>query len=340
MKRILVIQTAFIGDVILTLPLVQVLSEEFIESKIDLMLIPQTSELVKNNPLLNEVMTYDKRNTGIIELAKMGNLLKRKRYDLIISPHRSARSAMLSSMASPKMSISFSTSALSFLYNKTVSYIKGIHEIRRNLSLLKPVGITKDEIIRPELYIGEDDSRIAADLLNDFFLAGRKYAVVAHGSVWHTKRYPEQKVAQLVKILAESGVSVVLTGAASDAEAAGRIVSEARSVNVFDATGRLSILQSAEMIRRSSVLITNDSAPLHLGNSVGTPVYAIFGSTVTRFGFYPYGDSDRVYEVEGLPCRPCGIHGRRNCPLGTLECMYGISEKGIAGDVLNLIGKK
>ena len=98
---------------------------------------------------------------------------------------------------------------------------------------------------------------------------------------------------------------------------------------MINVTGTLTITESAELIRRASLLITNDSAPLHIANAVGTDVIAIFGATVPSFGFYPYGKNDFVFETNGLKCRPCSIHGGNKCPVNTFECMNAISEKDI-----------
>ena len=97
------------------------------------------------------------------------------------------------------------------------------------------------------------------------------------------------------------------------------------------------MLESAELIKRSDLLITNDSAPLHIANSVGTDVIGIFGATIPAFGFFPYGKRDIVFETNGLKCRPCSIHGGNKCPIGTFECMLKIKEEAILESVKKIL---
>lgn len=340
MKRFLIIQTAFLGDLVLTLPVIQVLKKEFPQSSIDLLLIPPTYDAVKDNPLIAETIIYDKRSGSARDLLSLGRKLKEKSYDVLISPHRSARSAMLGKLAGAEKSISFDTSSLSFLYGDTVNYRKDVHEILRNLDLLRPLGISRDEIVRPDMYIGETEKNIAGRLMQDLRLTDKKFVAVAHGSVWNTKRFPEEKFASVISKITDAGIDAVLVGGKDDTASSERISSLVNSALLRNLTGKLSIQVSSEIIRRASLLLTNDSAPLHIGNAVNTTVFAVFGSTVPAFGFYPYGKEDKVYEVNGLDCRPCGIHGRTKCPIGTLECMYRIDDQRIAADIIASIGKE
>jgi heptosyltransferase-2 len=339
-KKILIIQTAFLGDLILTLPLIQIAKKHMPEYTADIVVIPSTSEILKNNPLFSNVIVYDKRNSGLGEMYKFSKQLKKSKYDILISPHRSGRSAMLNFLASPKTSIGFDKSSIGFLYDHTVKYETGLHEIQRNLRLLEPLGIHKVEIVRPELFIGESEKSFVDGAMTELRLSGdKKFVTIAPGSVWFTKRFPESKFAELCKMLATEGIRTVLIGGKSDIDTGMRIMNEAKSELVSDLTGKLTILQSAELIKRSSLLVTNDSAPLHIGNAVETLVFAIFGSTITGFGFYPYGKSDLVFQTNDLACRPCGIHGRTSCPIGTLECMKRIDVRIIAEHIAELFRK-
>jgi heptosyltransferase-2 len=336
-KKILIIQTAFLGDLILTLPLIQVIKKNMPEASVDIVVIPSTAEILNNNPLVRNVIKYDKRSSSLVELLKFGGKLKKNKYDILISPHRSVRSAVLSFLTSSKTSIAFDKSSMNFLYKQNIKYETGLHEIQRNLKLLEPIGIHESAIISPQLFVGQDDEAVIENVLREVNLTGSKFVTIAPGSVWFTKRYPESKFASLCKLLSLEGIAAILIGGEKDIETGMRITQEVGSELVRDLTGKLTVLQSAEIIRRSSLLITNDSAPLHIGNAVATPVFAVFGSTITGFGFYPYGKSDKVFEIHGLVCRPCGIHGKTSCPIGTLDCMNRIDEKTIADNILELV---
>ncbi len=144
----------------------------------------------------------------------------------------------------------------------------------------------------------------------------------------------------MIRNITDAGIYAVLVGGKEDTASSERISGQVNSALLRNLTGKLSIQVSSEIIRRASLLLTNDSAPLHIGNAVNTTVFAVFGSTVPAFGFFPYGMEDRVYEVNGLDCRPCGIHGRTKCPIGTLECMYRIDDQRITADIIASIGQE
>lgn len=337
-KKILIIQTAFLGDVILTLPLLQVLKKEFPSAEIDFLCIPATSDLLKNNPYIKEVIVYDKNKSGFKGFLDLIKKLRNKKYDLLISPHRSYRSSLISYFSSAGKTVSFDKSSLSFLYDYKVHYESNIHEIQRNLCLLGPTGKMESQIIKPELFPGESERKKIDKLFTQNKInAGDKLIAIAPGSVWFTKRFPEDKFVKLCDLLESLECKILLIGGKSDSRISDYILTHSVNKNIINTTRSLSILESAELIRRSSLLITNDSAPLHIANSVGTDVIAIFGATVPSFGFYPYGRSDIVIETNGLSCRPCSIHGGNKCPIGTFECMLKINEENIFESVKKIL---
>lgn len=337
-ERILIIQTAFLGDVILSLPLLQILKKNYPSSKIDFLCIPATSQLLKNNPYVNEIIVYDKRNSGMKGFISLVNKLRNKKYDLIISPHRSFRTAVISKLSSPKKSITFDKSSLSFLYDERVSYEGSLHEIMRVLKLLLPLGISEKDIVRPELYPGKEEcAKVNKYLSDENIRESDRFICIAPGSVWFTKRFPKEKFVKVCDLLKDQNIKIVLIGGESDKILCEYILNSSVNKNIINAAGMLTVLESAELIRRSSLLISNDSAPLHIADSVGTAVVAIFGATVPEFGFFPYGERDIIIETKGLKCRPCSIHGGNECPVRTFDCMLQIKEYEIAGMIRDMI---
>lgn len=332
--KILIIQTAFIGDVILTLPVAQVLKREKPDAIIDFLCIPSTSELLINNPFINEVIIYNKRKSGVKGLFGIAKKIRNENYDVIISPHRSFRSSLIAFLSGCKNTISFDKSDMSSMYKQTVEYVTGIHEIQRNLKLLEPLGIIENKIIKPELFPSDDDKSDIDSLLREKGIAEGRFVCIAPGSIWFTKRYPKEKYLKLIDTLSRKGIPVFIIGGKDDEEL-GEYLSGHE--NVFNMAGKLSLLESAELIKRAKLLVTNDSAPLHISNAVGTDVVAIFGATIPGFGFYPYGKNDVIFETKGLVCRPCSIHGGNKCPIGTFECMMKISEEDIAVKVMEYL---
>jgi len=338
--KILVIQTAFIGDVILTLPLVQVLKRSFPESEIDIVATPQAAGLFANHPAIHRVIPYDKRGIekGVRGFLRLRKVISESNYNLAIIPHRSVRSALLAYTSGIKRRIGFDNSTGRWLLTDRVAYRSEKHEIERNLSLLEPLNVGRISRELPSLYPCDKD-REAIDhlLLTSGVDRPLKLISIAPGTIWNTKRWLKARFAEVARELAASDHAVVLVGSDADRPLCEEIKSLANDKNVLNTAGDLTLLQSAELIRRSAVIITNDSAPMHIGVAVRTPVIAIFGATVPAFGFSPYGERDVVVETKGLPCRPCSIHGGRECPIQTFDCMKRIESRQILEFVHRLL---
>ncbi|HTR80357.1 MAG TPA: lipopolysaccharide heptosyltransferase II [Bacteroidota bacterium] len=329
-EKILVVQTAFLGDVVLTLPLVQALHHRFPEAKIDFLTTPIGAEVLRNNPLIDRIIEYDKRgkDRGLAGMMAMKRVLKERSYSVALVPHRSFRSAAIVALAGIPARIGFSTSAGRFLFTGIIQYQKTQHEVERNLAFLSYFGIGKVGREYPQLFPSKSDVAAVDAFLFQHSLGDKKKMVaIAPGSVWNTKRWLPENFATLAKKLSDEKIHVVLVGGEEDKKLCGEIAAQADAPGVTVAAGALSILQSAELLRRCVALVTNDSAPMHLAVAMRTRVVAIFGATVPAFGFAPYGEGDVVVETEGLTCRPCSIHGGEKCPIGTFECMKKISSE-------------
>ncbi len=335
-NRILVIQTAFIGDAILTLPLIQVLKLNYPQSLIDVIVVPRTAEIFANHSAISKIIQYDKRgrDRGLKGLWRLRTKLNAENYDLIIVPHRSLRSALLAWLLKPTISIGFDRSVGRWLFKKIVYYNPSDHEIERNLALLSPLKLPAVATGLPRLYPSNQDMQIIDSLLRDIGLNRYKNILaVAPGTIWNTKRWPADRFAAVCEQIASENISIVLIGGKEDEALCKEVMEIVQTKNVFSTAGKLSLLQSAELIRRCKVLISNDSAPMHLAVAVGTPVIAIFGATVPEFGFAPRGPCDIVIETDGLQCRPCSIHGEDRCPIKTFECMLSITPEVVVDKV-------
>jgi heptosyltransferase-2 len=341
MKRYLIIQTAFIGDAVLTLPLVQVLKRLDVDASVDVLVIPRTSELFSNHPAIHHVHVIDKRgkDRGLAGLRRLSHLIAEGKYDVALIPHRSMRSAILPWLGRIRTRIGFDRSAGWFLMTQTVRYEPSVHEVERNLSLLRPLGFqwVGEEI--PSLFPTLADVQRVDEFLQDSGLSKTSPLVgIAPGSVWQTKRWLKERYAELVKRLVLEGFSSVLIGGEEDERLCEEIHTVTASARVATSAGRLSVVQSAELIRRCKVLVSNDSAPVHLAVAMRTQVLAIFGSTVPGFGFAPYGNHSAILEANDLPCRPCSVHGSQRCPIKTFDCMVNISTEAVFNKVREMAG--
>ena len=274
-ENILIVQTAFLGDAVLTLPLVQVVKEFFAHSAIDVVVTPRAKELLTNHPAISEAFEFDKRgaDSGVAGLIRMAGGLRRRKYDLAIVPHRSLRSALLVWLARIPLRIGFNRSAGRFLFTKTVKYVKDSHEIERNLSLLSALGIIERRKELPSLYPSAADGRRVDKLLFDLEVSHPdRLVAIAPGSVWNTKRWPKERFASLAVNLDDAGFEIVLVGGAEDRELCDDIHKLSGSMRVYNTAGMLSFLQSAELIRRCTALVSNDSAPIHVVRSNGSGI--------------------------------------------------------------------
>jgi heptosyltransferase-2 len=184
--------------------------------------------------------------------------------------------------------------------------------------------------LRPRLYPAAKEREVVDELLAVRGGDQRPLVALAPGSVWATKRWPHYP--SLARLLADRA-RVVVIGGSDDGPIARSVIDAAGESNVIDATGRLTLLASAELIGRARAIVTNDSAPLHLASAMGTPTVAIFGPTVPAFGFGPLAGRSAIVEDDLLACRPCDRHGPRRCPLGHWKCMLLQTPERVAGIV-------
>jgi heptosyltransferase-2 len=294
---------------------------------------------LENNPYLDEVLVYDKRKKkGLGNFLQVVTRVKQGKFDLAVIPHRSMRSAILAYLSGIPERIGFDRASGSFLFTKKVAYRTNVHEVERNLSLLSNF-TPHPEDTSPELFPSSGDLSYARRLLSDSGISeGERVVGIAPGSVWATKRWLTERLAEVADLLLkEAGAKVVLLGSREDRPLCERIADSMAGRPAIVA-GKTSVLQSAAILSLCRVLLSNDSAPVHMASATGTPVVAIFGSTIPEFGFAPYGVGHLVVQKE-LECRPCGIHGKRQCPEKHFRCMQDISTKEVLESVLSLLNK-
>jgi heptosyltransferase-2 len=329
----LVIQTSFLGDVVLTTPLLAQLSRR---GKVDVVVTPAAAALLANHPAVRELIVYDKRGAarGFRGFLSMARKLRATQYDVALLAQGSFRSAALAWAARIPSRVGFATSAGRLLYTKRVPYRDDLHHAARLLMLARPNGREPSRgELQPSLFPG-DTERSAVDAFLDANNVGESepLIVLAPGSVWATKRWPFYP--ELSRELRSSG-RIVCVGGAEDAPLADEII--AVTSDAVNAAGRLSLLASAELIGRASVIVTNDSAPQHLASAMGTPTVAIFGPTVPDFGFGPLAARSVVLGNDDLACRPCDRHGPMKCPLGHHHCMRQLGVERVVAAVHSLI---
>ncbi|MEO7999022.1 MAG: glycosyltransferase family 9 protein, partial [Gemmatimonadaceae bacterium] len=255
----------------------------------------------------------------------------------------SVRSAWLAIVSGVPERIGFNTSAARLFYTRQVVYRRDLHHATRlwQLANIVPAEVPK-ETLQPSLFPGEKETTDVDALLREHGLTdGESFVVLAPGSVWATKRWPsfDELATEIAKNAALGSHRVVVTGAESDRELANAIasrVSENGGAPVIDATGKLSLLASAQLISRAKAIVTNDSAPLHLASAMKTPTVALFGPTVPTLGFGPLAPKNVVLGVDHLLCRPCHAHGPQQCPLKHWKCMRELTPALVAETLVQI----
>jgi heptosyltransferase-2 len=331
-QKILIIQPAFLGDVILATSLLETLHKSFPEAEIDFLVRKGNERLVENHPFLHQVLIWDKTRNKHLNLWKMGQQIQKRHYDVVVNLQRFFSTGWLTYTSGAAIRIGFSQNPFSrfFTSHLPFSTSDGKHEIERNHELITDL-VGHDRCEKPRLYPNQTDKEA---VLHFQKTAHQNYICLAPASVWNTKQFPESKWVEFMAQVPDS-VFIYLLGAKEDLQLCNSIANNVKRKNLLNLAGRLSFLQSAELMKGALMNYVNDSAPMHLCSAVNAPTCAIFCSTVPSFGFGPLSDSQIIIETdENLNCRPCGLHGFKKCPEGHFKCAYTIST-GKLTDALN-----
>ncbi len=324
MKKILIIQTASLGDVVLATPLIEKLHHFFPQAQIDFILKGGNEALLRNHPFLKRVMVWDKSGKKYRKLRELITIVREQKYDLVINTQRFASTGLLTVLSGAVQTTGFKKNPFSlFFTHRLVHKISGKkgdpHEIERNLKLIEEY--TDTAIVKPKLYPSQHDFAKVSQYKT------KQYITISPGSLWFTKTFPKEKWTEFVKNLDEELV-VCFLGSGKERKMIDRIIEASGHANSLNMAGSLTLLESAALIRDAFMNYTNDSAPLHLASAMDAPVAAVFCSTVPEFGFGPLSAKSIVIQTnEKLVCRPCGLHGKRVCPKKHFKCAETITTK-------------
>ncbi len=337
-----VLQTSFLGDMILTTPLLERLA---LRGAVDVVATPANAPLLANNPAVRRVIVFDKRgaDAGWSGLRRIAHEVRATGAHTAFMAQGSLRTAALARLAGITTRVGFTSSPGRVLYTQRVPFRRSLHHAQRLWQLASDVSDASAPLVRPSLFPGAEDVACVDALLQASHVAAATPLIaVAPGSVWATKRWPffDSLASLLASHPSLSGAQLVVLGALADAPLARLIANAVRAVHgpaPIDATGKLSLLASAALLARARVLVSNDSAPLHLASAMNTPTVALFGPTVPAMGFGPLAERRTVVEHTTLSCRPCHAHGPQRCPLGHWKCMQELTPERVAHDALALL---
>lgn len=333
MKKILVIQTAFLGDVVLATALVEKLRARFPGAQLDFLLRQGNESLLQEHPFLHQVLVWNKKDGKYRSLWRLLGQVRSRRYDLVVNLQRFGATGLLTALSGAGETRGFGKNPFSPFFTRRYPHEVngGQHEVARNHQLIRD--LTDAEPGRPRLYPSRQDFDRVAPYTTSPFLC------IAPSSVWFTKQYPKEKWLELLDALPGT-YQVYLLGAPGDRQLAEELRQASRHARVSNLCGQLSLLQSAALMRDAVLNYVNDSGPMHLASALNAPTCAVYCSTVPRFGFGPLADFSRVVEKEeALYCRPCGLHGYRQCPQGHFKCARDIRNEQLLA-VLALAGQQ
>ena len=332
--RILIIHTAFIGDIVLSTPLIKKIKDTYPDSDITYVTTPSGEAILKNNPYLNNIIVYDKRgeHKGISGVWQLGKRLRYENFNMVITPHRYLRSSILSWLSRSPIRKGYDIASGSCLFTEKIKYDRTKHEVEKLLSFVAPENKKRYEI---ELYPGEKEKMKGDNLWKENLLEDKKVVVLAPGSKWFTKQWPVEyfnKLAENLKKL--SNVRLIVVGGKDE------INLPIEKENIIDMRGKTSLLELADILSRADVVVTNDSSPIHIASAFKKPrIFALFGPTIEKFGFFPWSLNSKVFQVDGLKCRPCGIHGGKSCPEKHFKCMRDILPEEVFNEIKKYLGE-
>ncbi len=324
MKRILIIQTASLGDVVLATPLIEKLHLFFPHAQIDFLLKEGNEALLRYHPLLKHVMVWDKSDKKYQKLWELAGIVREQKYDLVVNTQRFASTGLLTVLSGAGQTSGFKKNPFSLFFTHRLAHKISAkndtpHEIERNLKLIEDY--TDTTILKPKLYPSQHDFAKVSQYKT------KRFITVSPGSLWFTKAFPEEKWTEFVSQL-DDELIVYFLGSPNEKTKTERIMRNSGHVNSMNLAGRLTLLESAALMRDALMNYTNDSAPMHLASAMNAPVAAVFCSTVPEFGFGPLSDKSNIIQTnEKLTCRPCGLHGKKVCPKKHFKCAETIAIK-------------
>lgn len=346
--KILIIQTAFLGDLILTTSFFREVKQKYKDAELHVIVNKGTEDILFENPNIKNVISFDKTKVrkSLFYFLSFIQMLRKEKYDLCICPHFSYRSSLISFFSGAKERIGYKESGFSFLHTKKITRpLYGKHEVDKLFSLIyenpESFSISKK---RPELFFSESRLLKIKSILESYHLK-KNFIILAPSSIWETKRMPTQKFKELFTLLVtNTNYPIVLIGSSKDQILCENIidrrfpeVKKANQERIFNLAGKTDLVELSYVISQSLAVVSNDSSPIHFASAHNIPTVMIYGATIPDFGYSTLADKQYLAQVDGLSCRPCGIHGGKICPEKHFKCMEEQNVSNMFQKLLELI---
>ncbi len=336
-----VVQTAFLGDLFLSIPLLKKIRINYPNDRIILVCKKGLGDYFINENLVDSILEVKKNNRFDYGLVKKA--LNKIKVKNLICVHRSIRSQLFCWQIKADMKIGFNSYLGRFIFNKLVKFQSTWPEALRQLWILSALDLKLKQDLQQnnwaylnQVQSGSDLNLLPTEFSNSLLITSTsKKIALFPGSVWATKKWTESGFAEVGLFFISKGYEIFLMGGLDEREICENIKSKLPSAQVI--AGQKSILESVEFIKTCALVICNDSAPTHMAASVNTPVVVIFGPTTLDLGFRPWSDKAKIVQNINLNCRPCGKHGHQLCPLGHHRCMVDIKSDAVINAALLLL---
>jgi heptosyltransferase-2 len=270
--------------------------------------------LLENNPFIDRIWIWKKQQNKLRNLVQLGNKIRKEKFDCVINLQRFASTGFLTWRSGALKKIGFQENPFSFCFSSKFKHEvnNGLHEVERNSALIED--LCKKTFKSPKLFPSASDF----DKISTF--QSKSYYCIAPSSVWFTKQAPKSVWIKTIHSIKDKNAIIYLIGGSEDFNLCEEISFEIKNIEVKNLAGKLSLMESAALIKGAIRTFVNDSGPLHLASAMNAPVTVYFCSTSPSFGFGPLSDDSEIIEVKNLSCKPCGLHGYKSCPKGHFEC--------------------
>jgi len=335
--KLLIIRFSSIGDIVLTTPVIRCLKKQIPDVEIHYLTKKSFQPVINNNPYINKAHYLEDNFHELMER------LNDENFDYIIDLHHNLRTLKVKRFLKKK---SFSFNKLNIekwlMTAFKINRLPTAHIVDRYMETVQSFGI-KNDGAGLDYFINETDKVKESDIPAAHH-AG--YIAVVTGAAVNTKKYPLHKLKDLCASLDHP---IILLGGSEDAEN-GNEISAIDSIKIYNACGKFSLNESADLVRRAKLVVTNDTGLMHIATAFKRPVISLWGNTIPEFGMYPYygenylRSSEKlpydILEIKNLSCRPCSKIGYKKCPKGHFKCMELIDTNEIINKIENRIRKK
>jgi heptosyltransferase-2 len=320
--KILIIQTSFLGDTILSTPVISGVRQLYPKAELWMMTTPLAADLISRDPLLAGVIPYDKRrrDSGIMGLLRMAAKIRAMKFDRVYALQRSLRTTILCRLAGIPFRVGFRKARLSFLFNRVEHRNPAEHDVIRNLSILRSE--IAPEACEGELRLFAPESKDVPRDTREVCERLPRYVALFPGSAWFTKRWHAEGYRIVADQFLKQDYGVVVLGGPDETEVCAKV---SAGLSVDNLSGRVGIQETMYLVKHASLVVCNDSMAMHMAAAFKVPNVAIYCATSPAFGFSPWRNRAQVVEKSDLGCKPCSRHGSERCPIGTESCMRDLS---------------